>query len=114
MRRTSLWTPRHVVNTFSPPHAPGGAIDGGGVALERRRDMEQCGEKRRLFHWKHELGSLIRHGYAYPLPHRGFSRGDGNGWSRQTMVQGGKGALYRLRKASIVVLRGATSPNRLI
>ena len=40
-------------------------------------------EKKRLFHWKHELGSPIRHSYAYPLPHRGFSRGDGNGWSRQ-------------------------------
>jgi hypothetical protein len=26
----------------------------------------------------------IRHSYAYPLPHRGFSRGDGNGYSRLT------------------------------
>lgn len=26
----------------------------------------------------------IRHSWAYPLPHRGFSRGDGNGWSRLT------------------------------
>jgi hypothetical protein len=26
----------------------------------------------------------IRHSWAYPLPHRGFSQGDGNGWSRLT------------------------------
>jgi hypothetical protein len=26
----------------------------------------------------------IHHSWAYPLPHRGFSRGDGNGWSRLT------------------------------
>lgn len=26
----------------------------------------------------------IQHSWAYPLPHRGFSRGDGNGWSRLT------------------------------
>src|SRR5579864_8155764 len=25
---------------------------------------------------------MIRHSWAAPLPHRGFSRGDGNGWSR--------------------------------
>jgi len=31
-----------------------------------------------------EPTELIRHSYAYPLPHRGFSRGDGNGWSRLT------------------------------
>ena len=31
-----------------------------------------------------EPGAPIRHSYAYPLPHRGFSRGDGNGWSRLT------------------------------
>ena len=29
-------------------------------------------------------GEMIRHSWAYPLPHRGFSRGDGNGWSRLT------------------------------
>ncbi|HVN78470.1 MAG TPA: discoidin domain-containing protein [Terriglobia bacterium] len=29
-------------------------------------------------------GEMIRHSYAYPLPHRGFSRGDGNGYSRLT------------------------------
>jgi hypothetical protein len=27
-------------------------------------------------------GDMIRHSWAAPLPHRGFSRGDGNGWSR--------------------------------
>jgi hypothetical protein len=27
---------------------------------------------------------MIRHSYAYPLPHRGYSRGDGNGYSRLT------------------------------
>jgi hypothetical protein len=27
---------------------------------------------------------MIRHGWAAPLPHRGFSQGDGNGWSRLT------------------------------
>jgi hypothetical protein len=27
---------------------------------------------------------MIRHSYAYPLPHRGFSRGDGSGYSRLT------------------------------
>jgi F5/8 type C domain len=27
---------------------------------------------------------MIRHSWAAPLPHRGFSRGDGNGWSRLT------------------------------
>src|SRR5579863_4170068 len=31
-----------------------------------------------------ELGEPIRHSWAAPLPHRGFSRGDGNGWSRLT------------------------------
>jgi hypothetical protein len=30
------------------------------------------------------LGDPIRHSFAYPLPHRGASRGDGNGWSRLT------------------------------
>jgi hypothetical protein len=29
-------------------------------------------------------GDPIRHSFAYPLPHRGASRGDGNGWSRLT------------------------------
>jgi F5/8 type C domain len=31
-----------------------------------------------------EPGGEIRHSWAAPLPHRGFSRGDGNGWSRLT------------------------------
>ncbi len=31
-----------------------------------------------------ELGEPIRHSYAYPLPHRGFTTGDGNGYSRLT------------------------------
>jgi hypothetical protein len=29
-------------------------------------------------------GEKIQHSWAAPLPHRGFSRGDGNGWSRLT------------------------------
>jgi hypothetical protein len=29
-------------------------------------------------------GEMIRHSWAYPLPHRGFTQGDGNGWSRLT------------------------------
>ncbi len=29
-------------------------------------------------------GETIRHSWAYPLPHRGATRGDGNGWSRLT------------------------------
>jgi F5/8 type C domain len=31
-----------------------------------------------------EPAGEIRHSWAAPLPHRGFSRGDGNGWSRLT------------------------------
>jgi len=31
-----------------------------------------------------EPAEMIRHSWAYPLPHRGCSRGDGNGWSRLT------------------------------
>ena len=31
-----------------------------------------------------EPGDEIHSSWAYPLPHRGFSRGDGNGWSRLT------------------------------
>src|SRR5450755_2891889 len=31
-----------------------------------------------------EPGAEIHSSWAYPLPHRGFSRGDGNGWSRLT------------------------------
>jgi hypothetical protein len=31
-----------------------------------------------------DLGEPIRHSWAYPLPHRGATLGDGNGWSRLT------------------------------
>jgi NedA-like, galactose-binding domain len=31
-----------------------------------------------------EPEEMIHNSWAYPLPHRGFSRGDGNGWSRLT------------------------------
>ena len=31
-----------------------------------------------------ELAEPIRHSWAYPLPHRGATMGDGNGWSRLT------------------------------
>lgn len=132
-------TPGHVVNTFSPPHALGGAIDrlragtgapggedgprlskeqvdkntdtllsepvlreilgAGWQTVTYRQNTELMVE---AWHWNAagtwsrpekkegyftgsvELGSAIRHSYAYPLPHRGFSRGDGNGWSRLT------------------------------
>jgi hypothetical protein len=30
------------------------------------------------------ITEMIRHSWAYPLPHRGATRGDGNGWSRLT------------------------------
>src|ERR1700685_887958 len=131
-------TPSHVVNTFSPPHALGGAIDrlragtgapgpegrilskqeidqntdtllrdpmlkeilgAGWQAVTYRQNTELMVE---AWHWNAagkwsdsknvqgyftgsaEPGEAIRHSYAYPLPHRGFSRGDGNGWSRLT------------------------------
>ena len=131
-------TPSHILNTFSPPHALGGAIDRlrAGEGAPGKPDSEPTKEQvdrntdRLLtdpvlkeilgagwqtvtyrqntelmveaWHWnsvgtwsnaeKHEgyftgsanLGEPIRHSYAYPLPHRGFSRGDGNGWSRLT------------------------------
>lgn len=131
-------SPSHVVNTFSPPHALGGAIDrlrageGAPGAAETHLTKEQVDKNTdtllsepllkeilgagwgtvtyrqntelmvEAWHWnaagswsnaeKHEgyfTGSaepkeMIRHSYAYPLPHRGFSRGDGNGWSRLT------------------------------
>ena len=31
-----------------------------------------------------DLAEPIRHSWAYPLPHRGATKGDGNGWSRLT------------------------------
>src|SRR5580704_8554127 len=131
-------SPSHVVNTFSPPRALGGAIDrlragegapgqeethltkvqvdkntdtllsdavlkeilgAGWQTVTYRQNTELMVE---AWHWnavgtwsnaaQHEgyfTGSsepveMIRHSYAYPLPHRGFSRGDGNGWSRLT------------------------------
>ncbi len=131
-------TPAHVVNTFSPPHALGGAIDRlragtGAPGFENQRLTKEQVDKNtdallqdavlkeilgagwqtvtyrqntelmvEAWHWnavgtwssaeKQEgyftgsavPGEMIRHSYAYPLPHRGFSRGDGNGWSRLT------------------------------
>jgi len=129
----------HTVNTFSPPHALGGAIDrlragtGAPGSEEGRRLTKEDVDKNtdmllsepvlkeilgagwqtvtyrqntelmvEAWHWnpvgkwsnpekkegyftgREELGEAIRHSYAYPLPHRGFSRGDGNGWSRLT------------------------------
>ncbi|HXY24797.1 MAG TPA: discoidin domain-containing protein [Candidatus Acidoferrum sp.] len=132
-------TPSHVLNTFSPPHTLGGAIDrlragtgapgneettrltkeqvdkntdallsnpvlneilgAGWQTVTYRQNTELMVE---AWHWNAagtwsnaekkegyftgsaELGQPIRHSYAYPLPHRGFSRGDGNGWSRLT------------------------------
>lgn len=130
--------PAHVVNTFSPPHALGGAIDRlrageGAPGYENQRLTKEQVDKNtdallqdpvlteilgagwqtvtyrqntelmvEAWHWnaagtwsnaeKQEgyfigsavPGEMIRHSYAYPLPHRGFSRGDGNGWSRLT------------------------------
>jgi hypothetical protein len=130
-------TPSHVVNTFSPPHALGGAIDrlraGTGAPgseegtrltkeqVDKNTDMllsepvlkeilgagwqtatyrqntelmveawhwnadgtwSNAEKKEGYFTGSTELANPIRHSYAYPLPHRGFSRGDGNGWSR--------------------------------
>jgi hypothetical protein len=131
-------TPSHAVNTFSPPHALGGAIDRlrageGGPGREStpatKEQVDQNTESLlsppvlkeilgagwqtvtyrqntelmvEAWHWNAagawsnaeqkegyftgstDLGEPIRHSYAYPLPHRGFSRGDGNGWSRLT------------------------------
>jgi hypothetical protein len=135
-------TPSHALNTFSPPHALGGAIDrlrggegapgaenvrhtkeevdrntdtllrdpvlkeilgAGWQTVTYRQNTELMVE---AWHWNaagtwsnaekkqgyfagsakpgENPGEMIRHSYAYPLPHRGFSRGDGNGWSRLT------------------------------
>jgi hypothetical protein len=113
--------PSHVVNTFSPPHALGAAIDrlrtgladhvltdpllkeilnAGWQTVTYRQNTELMVE---AWHWnpngtwsdsKSQQGyfvgnaeptsEMIRHSWAAPLPHRGFSRGDGNGWSRLT------------------------------
>ena len=131
-------TPSHIVNSFSPLRALGGAIDrlrsgDGAPDAGRRRPTQEEIERNtdtllsdpvlkeilgagwqpvtyrqntelmvEAWHWnargtwsnaaKQEgyfTGSpqpteTIRHSWAYPLPHRGFSRGDGNGWSRLT------------------------------
>jgi F5/8 type C domain len=132
-------SPSHIVNSFSPRHTLGGAIDrlragtgapgdeegarltkeivdkntdtlltdpvlkeilgAGWQTVTYRQNTELMVE---AWHWnsagtwsnseKKEgyfvasalQGEPIRHSYAYPLPHRGFSRGDGNGWSRLT------------------------------
>ena len=114
-------TPSHVLNTFSPPHALGAAIDrlrtgspdklltgdtlkqilnAGWGAVTYRQNTELMVE---AWHWnphgkwsnaeKQEgyfvgdaepTSEEIHSSWAYPLPHRGFSRGDGNGWSRLT------------------------------
>jgi hypothetical protein len=110
----------HAVNTFSPPHALGAAIDrlrtgtpekllndpllsiilnAGWQTVTYRQNTELMVE---AWHWNPhgawsnpekqegyfvgsaEPGEEIRHSWAAPLPHRGFSRGDGNGWSRLT------------------------------
>ena len=110
----------HVVNTFSPPHALGAAIDrlrtgtpdhllkdpllkeilgAGWGTVTYRQNTELMVE---AWHWNPagkwsnaekqegyfvgnaEPGEEIHSSWAYPLPHRGFSRGDGNGWSRLT------------------------------
>ncbi len=114
-------TPSHVLNTFSPPHALGAAIDrlrtgspdklltgdtlkqilnAGWGTVTYRQNTELMVE---AWHWnphgkwsntdKQEgyfvgdaepTSEEIHSSWAYPLPHRGFSRGDGNGWSRLT------------------------------
>ncbi|MGB8989228.1 MAG: discoidin domain-containing protein, partial [Candidatus Sulfotelmatobacter sp.] len=113
--------PSHVVNTFSPPHALGAAIDrlrtghadhvltdpllkeilnAGWQTVTYRQNTELMVE---AWHWNpngtwsdagkqqgyfignaEPTSEMIRHSWAAPLPHRGFSRGDGNGWSRLT------------------------------
>ncbi len=109
------------VNTFSPPHALGAAIDrlrtgspdklltdpllkeilgAGWQTVTYRQNTELMVE---AWHWNPNgkwsdkdrqqgyfvgnpdpTAEMVRHSWAAPLPHRGFSRGDGNGWSRLT------------------------------
>ena len=123
--------PSHIVNTFSPPLALGGAIDRLGLNGGRTKEENEKNTERLLtdpvlkellgagwgtvtyrqntelmieaWHWnargtwsnaaKQEgyfTGSAeptsekILHSWAYPLPHRGATLGDGNGWSRLT------------------------------
>jgi len=113
--------PSHLVNTFSPPHSLGAAIDrlrtgtpdklladpmlkeilgAGWQTVTYRQNTELMVE---AWHWNPNgkwsdaekqqgyfvgnadpAAEMIRHSWAAPLPHRGFSRGDGNGWSRLT------------------------------
>jgi len=49
-----------------------------------RGSWSNPGKQEGYFTGSAELTEMIRHSWAYPLPHRGFSRGDGNGWSRLT------------------------------
>jgi hypothetical protein len=119
----------HVVNSFSPPRALGGAVDrlrGGATKEDNEKHTERLLTGSVLqqmlgagwgtvtyrqntelmieaWHWnprgawsnvaKQEgyfTGSAeptdekILHSWAYPLPHRGATSGDGNGWSRLT------------------------------
>lgn len=119
----------HVVNSFSPPRALGGAIDrlrGGATKEDNEKHTERLLTGSVLhemlgagwgtvtyrqntelmieaWHWNphgtwsnaarqegYFTGSAeptdekILHSWAYPLPHRGATRGDGNGWSRLT------------------------------
>jgi hypothetical protein len=119
--------PNHIVNSFSPARALGGAIDrlrGGSTKEENEKHTERLLTNPVLkemlgagwqtvtyrqntelmieaWHWnargawsntaKQEgyfVGSQdpsdekILHSWAYPLPHRGATLGDGNGWSR--------------------------------
>ncbi|HVN79543.1 MAG TPA: hypothetical protein VMW38_11145, partial [Terriglobia bacterium] len=121
--------PSHVVNSFSPFRALGGAIDrlgGGNTREENEKHTERMLTNPVLkellgagwqtvtyrqntelmieaWHWNprgtwsnaarqegYFTGSAeptseqIRHSWAYPLPHRGATLGDGNGWSRLT------------------------------
>jgi hypothetical protein len=122
-------SPSHVVNSFSPPRALGGAIDrlrGGPTREDNERNTEKLLTDPILkemlgagwgtvtmrqntelmieaWHWnprgtwsnaaKQEgyftgspepTAEQIKHSWAYPLPHRGATLGDGNGWSRLT------------------------------
>ena len=121
--------PSHVVNSFSPFRALGGAIDrlrGGNTREENEKHTERVLTDPVLkellgagwqtvtyrqntelmieaWHWNargtwsnaarqegYFTGSAeptnekIQHSWAYPLPHRGATLGDGNGWSRLT------------------------------
>jgi hypothetical protein len=120
--------PSHVINSFSPFRALGGAIDrlrGGDTREENEKHTERLLTDPVLkellgagwqtvtyrqntelmieaWHWNPrgawsnaakqegyftgsaDLAEPIRHSWAYPLPHRGATLGDGNGWSRLT------------------------------